>query len=72
MPIRQGYSDAEASGIDVGAFGNGHTCWDRDKYQYELYLADDNLNVYVNISWSSPGRGPTTRARSSRTADRSA
>ena len=71
VPIRQGYSDAEANGVDAGAFGYDHTCQDHNlcsfvvfekaitqetgvskggnKFQYELYLVDDNLNIDVDI-----------------------
>jgi hypothetical protein len=71
VPIRQGYSDAEAGGVDAGAFGYDHTCQDHNlcsfvvfekaitqetgvskgnnKFQYELYLVDDNLNIDVDI-----------------------
>jgi hypothetical protein len=71
VPVRQGYSDAEAEGVDAGAFGYNHTCWDHNmcnfvvfdkaitqetgtsvgnnKYQYEVYLVDNNLDIDADV-----------------------
>ena len=71
IPVRQGYSDLEAHGVDAGAFGFNHACFDHNlcnyvvfqkgftqesgtsvgsnRYQYELYLVDSNLNIDVDI-----------------------
>ena len=71
IPVRQGYSDLEAHGVDAGAFGFNHACFDHNlcnyvvfqkgftqesgtsvggnKFQYELYLVDSNLNIDVDI-----------------------
>src|SRR5579863_9932535 len=37
VPIRQGYSDAEAHGVDAGAFGYNHTCQDHNLCNFAVF-----------------------------------